>query len=59
LITCDQSIPHQQNFSSRKIAVLVLSTNRWPLIRPVVGKIANMVEFLQRGEVRRVDVRAL
>lgn len=59
LITCDQSIPRQQNFKDRKIAVLILSTNRWPLLRPVAPKIANMVDFLQRGQVRRIDVRAL
>ena len=58
-ITCDQNIPRQQNFASRKIAVLVLSSNSWPIIRPVATKIANMVDFLQRGQVRRIDVRAL
>ena len=58
-VTCDQNIPRQQNFASRKIAVLVLSSNSWPIIRPVATKIANMVDFLQRGQVRRIDVRAL
>ena len=58
-ITCDQNIPRQQNFASRKIAVLVLSSNSWPIIRPVAQKIADLVNFLQRGQVRRIDVRAL
>src|SRR6186997_3074248 len=29
LISCDQNIPYQQNFTDRKIAVIILSTNRW------------------------------
>lgn len=56
LITCDQSIPYQQNFHDRKIAVLVLTSNRWPLIRPRAPQIAQIVEFVQRGQVRRIDV---
>ena len=58
-ITCDQSIPYQQNFSDRKIAVLILSTNHWPTLRPLAARIAALVDFLQRGQVRRIDVRAL
>ena len=59
LITCDQNLPYQQNFTDRKIAVLILSTNHWPTLRPLAARIANLVAFLQRGQVRRIDVRAL
>lgn len=58
-ITCDQSIPYQQNFSHRKIAVLILSTNNWPTLRPLGARIAALVDFLQHGQVRRIDVRTL
>ncbi len=34
LVTCDQNIVFQQNLVGRNIAVVVLSTNTWPLIRP-------------------------
>ena len=33
LVTCDQNIVFQQNLMGRNIAVVVLSTNTWPLIR--------------------------
>lgn len=59
LITCDQNIPYQQNFQDRRIAVLVLSSNRWPLVKRVAPQIASLIEFLQRGQIRRLDVRAL
>jgi len=32
-VTCDQNIMFQQNLAGRKIAVVVLSTNRWAAIR--------------------------
>jgi hypothetical protein len=39
LLTCDQNIRYQQNFASRKVALVVLSSNHWPtsliLCRPV------------------------
>ena len=59
LITCDQNMRYQQNFADRKIAVLVLSTNHWPDIQPVAARISTIVDFLQRGQVNRVDVMAL
>jgi len=33
LVTCDQNFVFQQNLVGRNIAVVVLSTNTWPLIR--------------------------
>jgi len=33
LVTCDQNMVFQQNLTGRNIAVVVLSTNIWPVIR--------------------------
>jgi len=33
LITADRSLPYQQNLTGRNIAVIILSTNAWPVIR--------------------------
>jgi hypothetical protein len=33
LITGDQNFAHQQNLAGRNIAVIILSTNIWPVIR--------------------------
>jgi hypothetical protein len=33
IVTCDQNIVTQQNLTGRNIAVVVLSTNTWPVIR--------------------------
>ncbi len=59
LITCDQNVRYQQNFTDRKLAVVILSTNHWPTLRPVAARIASVVDFMQRGQVSNVDVAAL
>ena len=59
LVTCDQNLRYQQNFTDRKVAVVILSTNHWPTMRPVAARIASVVDFMRRGQVTRVDVAAL
>ena len=59
LVTCDQNLRYQQNFTDRKLAVVILSTNHWPTLRPVAARIASVVDFMQRGQITRVDVAAL
>ena len=60
LVTCDQNVRYQQNnFTDRKLAVVILSTNHWPTLRPVAARIASVVDFMQHGQVRNVDVAAL
>ena len=59
LLTCDQNVPYQQNFTSRKLAVLILSSNHWPTLRPVAPQIATAVDFMQTGQIVRVDVATL
>jgi uncharacterized protein DUF5615 len=59
LLTCDQGIPYEQNLSTRKISLVILSSNHWPTLRRVAAKIATAVDFVQRGQVVRVDVGAL
>lgn len=33
LLTTDTSLPHQQNLKGRKLAVVILSRNRWKIIQ--------------------------
>jgi hypothetical protein len=57
LVTCDQNLPYQQNLANRKIAIVILSTSQWPDIRPAVPKIGSAIDFVQRGQVVRIEVR--
>ena len=59
LVTCDQNVGYQQNFEDRRLAIAILSTNHWPSLRPVAARIATAVDFVQRGQVVRIDIGAL
>jgi hypothetical protein len=56
LLTCDQNVSYQQNLKGRRLAVAILSTNHWPSLRPVAARIATAVDFVQRGQVVRIDI---
>jgi len=59
LLTCDQNVRYQQNFTGRKLALVVLSSNHWPTLRPIAARIATAVDFVQTGQIVRVDVAKL
>ena len=59
LLTCDQNVRYQQNFTSRKLALLVLSSNHRPTLRRVAARIGSAVDFVQTGQIVRVDVAKL
>lgn len=58
LLTCDRNVRTQQNLSGRRIALIEVSTNHWPTIRPVAAKTAK-VDFVQRGQLLLIEVDAL
>ena len=49
LISCDQNLRHQQRLSGRRIAVLVLDTNRWAVLRTFRVEIEQAVANLNPG----------
>jgi hypothetical protein len=59
LLTCDQNIRHQQNFTARKLALVILSSNHWPSLRGVAAQIATAVNLVQLGQVVQVDIAPL
>ena len=40
----------------RKLALIVLSTNHWPSMKPVANRIASAVNFVQTGQIVKVSV---
>jgi hypothetical protein len=59
LLTCGQNVPYQQSFTSRKLALVILSSNHWPTMRRIAAQIAVAVDFVQTGQIVRVDVATL
>jgi hypothetical protein len=51
LITTDQSMRHQQNLAPYRLAILVLPTTNWRIIRNHLAQVAAAVDVLQPGEV--------
>ena len=50
LISTDQNLKSQQNLIGRKLAILVLPTNDWPMIRSKAEVIAIKVAGLKPGD---------
>ena len=54
MLTADQNVPHQNRLQGRRIAVVILSTNRWPTIRQAADRLLAALEGLTPGECRQV-----
>lgn len=54
-VTCDQNLRYQQNLGSRRLAVVVLDTNRWSLIRAQGGTIEAAVSSAASGTFSAVS----
>ena len=52
-LTADKNIQYQQNLASRRIAVVVLSTPQWPLLRMHTAKIAAAVNAANARQLCR------
>ena len=50
LVTCDQNFVFQQNIAGRNIAVVILSTNIWPIIRSQPQRIQHAVANASSGK---------
>jgi hypothetical protein len=55
LITTDQQLRYQQNLTGRKLAILVLTSTSWPLLRTFIPRIRESVESIQPGEYLEVS----
>ena len=49
MVTSDQSIPYQQNLAGRALALVVLGSNIWPLVRGHGSEITKAVEAATPG----------
>ena len=55
LLTTDQSIRHQQNVTGRSIAIVVLLTTDWRIIRSNTAAVVTVIDAIQPGQYREVD----
>jgi hypothetical protein len=55
-LTADKNLRHQQNLSTRKIALVVLGNSPWPLVRLHVPEIVAAVNSAAPGSYIEVDI---
>ena len=48
-LTTDQQLKYQQNLTGRRLAIPVLSTNRWPKVKAKTPEIITAIQSLQPG----------
>jgi hypothetical protein len=56
LVTTDSNIRHQQDLSTRRLAVVVLLSTSWPRIQRVIASIAAAVNGAAPGSYTEVEI---
>ncbi len=56
LLTADKNIRHQQNLSGRRLAIVVLSTQQWPVVRLHIERIAAAANAAAPGSYTEVNI---
>jgi hypothetical protein len=56
LVTADKNIRYQQNLEGRRLALVVLSTPQWPVVKLHVDKIIAAVNAATPGSYFDVEI---
>ena len=56
MVTSDQNIRHQQNLAGRKLALVVLGSNIWPVVRDHGAAIAAKVDAATPGSYQFLEM---
>jgi hypothetical protein len=57
LVTSDQNILYQQNLSGRKLALVVLGSNIWPIVSNYAASITAAVEDAGPGSYKFIEMK--
>lgn len=55
LVLADKNLRYQQNLLNRKIVLVELPTNRWPVLKQIAPKIVRSVEAAQAGSYTIIE----
>jgi hypothetical protein len=56
LLTTDTNLAYQQNLKARKIAIVVLSRNRWRTVQRMIRKITSAVNDATPGSYTLIEI---
>ena len=54
LVTTDQNLPYQQNLTGRRLAVLILPTTSWPVLKKRVLDVETALGMIEPGSAVRL-----
>ena len=54
-VTGDQSLVYEQNLAGRRLAIIALSTNNWPIIKNYFPQILAAIDSADPGSFQEVD----
>ena len=57
LISTDQNLPYQQNLSGKKLAVLILPSNKVPVVTQLIPALENAMAAVQPGEFLQIPLQ--
>jgi predicted nuclease of predicted toxin-antitoxin system len=55
LVTGDQGLPYEQNLTGRRLAIVALSTNNWPIVKNYLSEILTAIDSAAPGSFQTVD----
>ena len=56
LVTTDQTLQHQQRLTGRYLAILILPTTSWPVLRAHQDQIVTAINELHAGDVVKTKI---
>jgi hypothetical protein len=56
LITADRNLVHQQNLMGRSVALVILPSGQWPVIRPHIATIVRAVHAATPGSFQKLSL---
>jgi predicted nuclease of predicted toxin-antitoxin system len=55
LVTGDQSLLYEQNLTGRRLAIVALSTNNWPIVKNYLAEILAAIDSAVPGSFQAVE----
>jgi len=56
MVTCDQNLSYQQNLKDRKLAIVVLDTNNWKILKRNLLLIEGAIDQAAPGSFQFIEV---
>lgn len=56
MVTSDQNIRYQQNLAGRKLALVVLGSNIWPIVRTHGAEVTKTVDAATPGSYQFIEI---